>query len=73
MTTNRTVDVASKVRGIAAEKRVKQGDLAAALSVSRMAIVRRFNGSVPFTDRELIALSECLGVPVGAFFGEVAA
>lgn len=73
MTINRTVDVAAKVRGIAAEKRVRQGDLATALSVSRMAIVRRFNGSVPFTDRELIALSDYLGVPVGAFFGEVAA
>ncbi|AGW42235.1 proline/betaine transporter [Leifsonia xyli subsp. cynodontis DSM 46306] len=65
--------MAAKVRGIAAEKRVKQGDLAVALNVSRMAIVRRFNGSVPFTDRELIALSERLDVPVGAFFGEVAA
>lgn len=68
-----TSPVADKVRGIAAEKRVKQADIADALSVSRMAVVRRFNGSVPFTDRELITLSQRLGVPVGAFFGEVAA
>lgn len=65
--------VADKVRGIAAEKRVRQAELASALKVSRMAIVRRLNGSVPFTDRELIALSEHLGVRVGAFFGEAAA
>ncbi|WP_115644483.1 helix-turn-helix domain-containing protein [Leifsonia aquatica] len=73
MTVQKNVDVAAKVRGIAAEKRVRQADLASALNVSRMAIVRRFNGSVPFTDRELIALASHLGVPVGAFFGEVPA
>lgn len=65
--------VADKVRGISVEKRARQADLADALNVSRMAIVRRLNGSVPFTDRELITLSAYLGVPVGAFFGEVAA
>lgn len=73
MAKNRTVDVAGKVRGISAEKRIRQVDLASALNLSRMAITRRFNGSVPFTDRELIALSDYLDVPVGAFFGEVAA
>lgn len=71
MTIQTTPDVASKVRGIAAERRVRQSDLAEALNVSRMAVARRFNGSVPFTDRELIVLSRRLEVPVGAFFGEV--
>lgn len=70
MTIQTTPDVAAKVRGIAAERRVRQSDLADAMNVSRMAIVRRFNGSVPFTDRELITLSRYLDVPVGAFFGE---
>lgn len=65
--------VADKVRGIAAEKRVRQAQLAEALNISKMAITRRFNGSVPFTDRELIVLGRYLNVPVGAFFGEVAA
>lgn len=65
--------VADKVRGISVEKRVRQADLAEALNVSRMAIVRRLNGSVPFTDRELIILAQRLDVKVGAFFGEVAA
>lgn len=65
--------VAGKVRGIAYERRVKQADLAEALNLSRMAIVRRLNGTVPFTDRELIVLADRLDVKVGAFFGEVAA
>jgi len=72
-TQRRTTLVADKVRGIAAEKRVRQADLAAALSVSRMAVTRRLNGTVPFTDHELITLAKTLDVPVGAFFGEVAA
>ena len=65
--------VAVKVRGIAYERRVKQAELADALNLSRMAIVRRLNGTVPFTDRELILLARRLDVQVGAFFGEVAA
>ncbi len=65
--------VADKIRGISVEKRARQADLAAALNLSRMAIVRRLNGTVPFTDRELITLSRYLNCPVGAFFGEVAA
>ena len=73
MTNQTTPDVPSKVRGIAAEKRVRQSDIAEVLHVSRMAVGRRFNGTVPFTANELIALSKHFGVPVGAFFGEVAA
>lgn len=73
MTIRTTHSVADKVRGIAAEKRVRQAELASTLNVSRMAIVRRLNGTVPFNDRELSALADRLGVPVGAFFGEVAA
>lgn len=65
--------VADKIRGIAAEKRVTQAQLALSLQLSRMAVVRRLNGSVPFTDRQLRVLSARLQVPVGAFFGEVAA
>lgn len=66
-------DVPNKIRGIAAEKRVRQADLAEALHVSKMSITRRLNGSVPFTADELIDLGVFLNVPVGAFFGEVAA
>ena len=68
-----TTSVADKVRGIAVEKRVRDAERAETLSVSRMAITRRLNGSVPFTDRELIALSQRLDAKVGAGDGEVAA
>ncbi len=73
MSIQTTPSVAAKVRGIAAEKRVRQVDLASALNLSKMGVTRRFNGSVPFSDRELIVLAKYLDVPVGAFFGEVAA
>lgn len=72
MTTYSTPDVAAKVRGIAAEKRVTQAELADALNVSRMAITRRFNGSVDYTATELVTLGRFLHVPVAAFFGEYA-
>lgn len=63
--------VAPKIRGIAAERRIRQVDLAAALHISRNSMVRRMVGKTPFTDIELSILSEVLEVPVGAFFGEV--
>lgn len=71
--TTQTPDVVAEIRGIAAKQRVRQADLAAILNTSRMAIVRRMNGSVPFTADELIKLSRALDVPVGSFFGEHAA
>lgn len=66
-------DVANKVRGIAAERRLTQADMAQTLNCSRMAISRRMNGTVPFTAVDLIKLSQAFKTPVGAFFGEVAA
>lgn len=66
-------DVASKVRGVAAEHRTTQVDLAAALRMSPMAISRRMSGATPFTPEELIAISRHFGVPVGTFFGEAVA
>lgn len=71
MTEHKRPPVADSVRGIAAQRRVRQADLATELGLSRMAIVRRLNGTVPFTDRELTTLATYLSVPVGAFFGEV--
>lgn len=73
MATQTNADVANKVRGIAAERRISQARMAEILTVSRMAIHRRINGSTPFSPEELIKLSQTLETPVGAFFGEVAA
>lgn len=66
-------DVAAKIRGAAAEKRVSQAQIANMLHTSRMAVSRRMNGHVPFTSDELIVLSQALGVPVATFFGEAVA
>ena len=66
-------DVAGRVRGIAAQHRTTQQQLASVLSLSEMAISRRVNGVTPFTPEELIRLSQHFGVPAGYFFGEVAA
>lgn len=73
MTEHLGTEVADRVRGFATQKRVTQAALATSLGISRMAMVRRLNGTVPFSDRELLTISRTLGVPVGAFFGEVAA
>lgn len=66
-------DVAGKIRGAAAERRVTHAKIAEALSVSPMAISRRMNGDTPYTPEELIKVGKLLSVPVGVFFGEVTA
>lgn len=65
-------DVAAKVRGIAAEQRIRTADMAEELSLSRMAIHRRLSGEVAFSINELIALAGRFSVPVAAFFDETA-
>lgn len=66
-------DVAAKVRGAAAEKRISNATLAAKLSMSPMAMSRRMSGGTPFAPEELIRISRVLHVPVATFFGEHAA
>lgn len=73
MAVQTNADVAAKVRGIAAERRVNQAEIARSLALSKMAVSRRFAGQTPFTPDELIRLAQRLDVHVGAFFGEVAA
>lgn len=70
MTVTTNADVAGKVRGAAAELRQSQAMLASALSMSPMAMSRRFKGETPFSPEELIKLSHVIGVPVATFFGE---
>lgn len=67
-------DVASKVRGLAAERRISHAALADNLGLSRMAMSRRLSGAVPLTPEELIQLARQLDVPAGVLLGsEVAA
>lgn len=70
---NELSPVAPKVRGIAAEKGISQDGLAQIIGISRTAVSKRLNGKGDFTATELKRLSVALSVPVGAFFGEVAA
>lgn len=63
-------DVAGRVRGIAAERRVSHAQLADTLGVTKMSMSRRMNGHTPFTAEELIRISEPLGVPATQFFEE---
>jgi transcriptional regulator with XRE-family HTH domain len=67
------VDVANRVRGIAAERRKTQADLACSLQISSMAMSRRMSGATPFTPEELIRLSQELDIAIAEFFGERAA
>ena len=68
ITTN--ADVARRVRGLVAEKRIKQTIIAEALHLSRMATWRRMSGETPFTAGDLITLAKVLDVPVAAFYAE---
>jgi transcriptional regulator with XRE-family HTH domain len=70
MAVQTNADVAAKVRGIAAERRLSQLALAEALQVSPMAMSRRMTGATPFTPEELIRLASTFGTNVGGFFGE---
>lgn len=69
--TDQNATVPDRVRDIAIARKVRQSDLADTIDLSRNGIVRRLNGSVRFTDEQLIRLADRLDVPVGAFFGEV--
>lgn len=63
-------EVADRVRGVAAEKRLSRAEIAERLSVTPMSLSRRFNGQTPLTAAELSSLSHILSVPVSRFFGE---
>lgn len=63
-------DVAAKVRGCAAEKRISQAQLADALSLSKMQMHRRYHGELPYTPAQLIRISRLVESPVSRFFGE---
>ena len=66
-------EIADRVRGIAAEKRLTQASIAATLRLGRTTVVERMNGRVPFTAAEILTLSVATGVPISRFFPEPAA
>ena len=64
----KTERIASKVRGVAAEKRFTQQRIAETLGISRTSVVERINGRVPFTGVELDDLAEAMSVDISRFF-----
>jgi len=73
MAINTNADVARRVRGIAAERKIKRTQIAEALRISRMALWRRMEGETPFTPEEMIKLALVVGVSVECFFTEQSA
>lgn len=65
---NTTKRIADRVRGVAAEKRFTQAQVAEALGISRGSVAGRMNGHVPFTATELYELAAAMSVPVSRFF-----
>lgn len=65
--------VAAAVRAEMARQRVTQTALAKQLHLSQAAVSRRLKGQVAFDADELVMVAQTVCVPVGAFFGEVAA
>lgn len=71
--TDTKTQIADKVRGLMAEKRSSQSDIALVLRLSRNSVNRRFTGKAPWLAHELQALAEHWGVPVSRFYPEVVA
>lgn len=60
---------ATRVRGLMAEKRMNQADIARVLGVSRSGVSDRINGVKPINLNELQPLSAALGVSVAYLIG----
>lgn len=56
--------VASRVRGLLAERDLRQADLAVALNMSQQSVSKRMRGKVPFDVDELEVVAGFLGVSV---------
>lgn len=68
--TETVIEIANRVRGVAAEKRFTQQRIASELKIARSSVNQRFVGAVPFSAAEIHTLSDVMGVPVTRFFPE---
>lgn len=66
--TDSTAQIADKVRGVMAEKRASQQDVADLLGLSRQAVNSRLRYRAPWLAGELYRLSAAWNVPVTRFF-----
>lgn len=64
-------EIANKVRGVAAEKRVTQERIAELLSLSVGSVNARMNGKVAFTSVEILRLARALDADVSSFYPRV--
>lgn len=53
-----------KLRGLLAEQRLNQGDLAKLLGTNRVSVSNRLNGDTRFTENEISILAEKFGKSV---------
>jgi len=65
--------IADRVRGVIAEKRLDQEAVASILGISRQSVSQRLRGKVAFTAPELFRLAVALSLPVWRFYPEVPA
>jgi transcriptional regulator with XRE-family HTH domain len=65
--------ITAEIRVAIARRNFSYTKVAAELGLTVSQFSRRINGKVEFSATELAKLSGILDVPVGAFFGEVAA
>lgn len=66
--TTTTTNIAYKVRGLAAERRLTQEQLASVLGISRTSVVSRLNGRIAFTAPEMYDLANAMNVPIERLF-----
>lgn len=66
--TDATKRIADRIRGIAAENRLTQQEIAETIGLSRTQVSERFNGKVPWTATEVYRLANHTGEPVDRFF-----
>lgn len=63
-----TKKIADKVRGVAAEKRLTQQQVADLIGLDRKSVSARYNASIPFSATELWCMSLALGVDIRSFY-----
>lgn len=65
------VEIADRVRGVTASRRLNQEAVAKHIGISRQTVSAKMLGKVPFTSVELLILARKLNVPIDQFYPPV--
>lgn len=65
---NEATDIANRVRGLIAERRLSQDWIVGILGLSRGSVSARMNGSVAFTGVELLKLARAFEVDIATLY-----